>query len=318
MAAYNAAGFIEEAILNLQQQTHKNWELLVIDDASKDTTTAVVERLAEADPRLRLIKSEKNGGPGAARNLGLAAATGEWITVLDSDDKYAPKRLEKLLAFAEKHNLDIIADNHYLYNLETKQIFGQGFYAEAEAYHLTPEMFVLNDRVGQWFPFGLLKPFYRWELLKPHKLQYPSIRLGEDFCLFFSLLLQSPGKAALLSEPLYIYTPQTFSDRSRTTIDAPAWNNYRAVCRDYLTEQAHIFAPNDRKLIAAIMKRDASLGRYIEWCRLRDPTRPGAFWRKHLVFLKPDLWPMLFVTIKRKLTQKHGIPHALPVFQARD
>src|SRR5579863_5098759 len=93
---YNGAPFIAEAIRSLFAQTLLPVEILVVDDCSTDATCGVVESLiAESPVPLRLIRLEKNcGGPARPINVGIAAATGEYIAVLDQDDVFVPTRLE--------------------------------------------------------------------------------------------------------------------------------------------------------------------------------------------------------------------------------
>jgi teichuronic acid biosynthesis glycosyltransferase TuaG len=97
--AYNCARFLEETVKSVQAQTHANWEMIVVDDCSKDDTRAVLERLAAADGRIRPILQPVNGGPAKARNTALAAARGPMVAFLDSDDCWLPDKLEKQLAF---------------------------------------------------------------------------------------------------------------------------------------------------------------------------------------------------------------------------
>ena len=92
MPAWNAAGTIVRAIRSVQAQTFKNWELIIIDDGSTDPTASICESLMFRDARISLIYQE-NAGPSSARNNGLAAARGRYITFLDADDTWAPERL---------------------------------------------------------------------------------------------------------------------------------------------------------------------------------------------------------------------------------
>ncbi len=80
MPAYNAADFIAESIESVRQQTYNNWELLVIDDASLDATSQLVESLAKNDDRIKLHVLPTNQGAGFARNIGIKAATGDFIS----------------------------------------------------------------------------------------------------------------------------------------------------------------------------------------------------------------------------------------------
>ena len=95
--AYNRAAEIGDAIAGVLDQSFADFELIVVDDVSTDGTAAAVEAIA--DPRLRLVRREANGGPGAARNSGVAAARGKIIAFLDSDDRWLPEKLARQLAF---------------------------------------------------------------------------------------------------------------------------------------------------------------------------------------------------------------------------
>src|ERR1051325_2372735 len=92
---YNRAYILDRAIRSVLAQTHADFELLVVDDGSKDDTEALVRRYA--DPRVRYIK-QPNQGQCAAINNGIAQAKGEFIECLDSDDEWLPAALEKQLA----------------------------------------------------------------------------------------------------------------------------------------------------------------------------------------------------------------------------
>lgn len=97
--AYNADVLVGQAIRSLQAQTFAAWEMLVVDDCSTDNTVAAVEEFANADARVRLLRSPRNAGPANARNLALKAAQGRYIAFLDSDDLWLPQKLELQLDF---------------------------------------------------------------------------------------------------------------------------------------------------------------------------------------------------------------------------
>lgn len=106
--AYKAASYVEETIRSVKAQTHRNWEMLIADDCSPDSTREVVSNWAANDPRIRLIQLEKNGGPAAARNGALAQATGRWIAFLDSDDLWLPTKLERSIAAARESGAGLV------------------------------------------------------------------------------------------------------------------------------------------------------------------------------------------------------------------
>lgn len=101
MPSYNTANFIEESINSVLNQTHQNFELIIVDDCSTDNTDEVVAQIK--DERIRYIKNEKNSGAAVSRNRALREAKGKWIAFLDSDDVWLPEKLEKQLAFMKEN-----------------------------------------------------------------------------------------------------------------------------------------------------------------------------------------------------------------------
>ena len=95
MPAYNAEQFIAETIASIQAQTIGDWELIVVDDASSDGTADVVQRIAEDDGRIRMIRCDRNGGAASARNRGIDAACGLYLWLPDSDDVFDADLLER-------------------------------------------------------------------------------------------------------------------------------------------------------------------------------------------------------------------------------
>lgn len=104
--AYNAAKTLPRTLQSLLGQTEVNWEAVVIDDGSKDRTSAVVRTHSVADRRIRLLK-QKNGGAAAARNLGIKDARAPYVVFLDADDWIEPAYLETMLPLITDE--DIIA-----------------------------------------------------------------------------------------------------------------------------------------------------------------------------------------------------------------
>ncbi len=95
---YNAVNFFEEAIESVFAQTYQDWELLLVDDGSTDDSTCIALRYAEQHPeKVRYLAHEKhqNQGASASRNLGVHHAQGEYIALVDADDKWLPEKLER-------------------------------------------------------------------------------------------------------------------------------------------------------------------------------------------------------------------------------
>ena len=101
---YNAAKYIEQTISMVQKQTYTDWELILVEDCSKDASREVLQKLVKEleDSRIHVIYKEKNEGAASARNTGLMAATGEYLAFLDAHDIWKKTKLEKELAFLEE------------------------------------------------------------------------------------------------------------------------------------------------------------------------------------------------------------------------
>ncbi len=97
---YNRAGWVIQAVDSVLAQTFRDFELLVVDDGSADAT---LEALASRRHRLVYLKTRRNRGVAAARNLGAAAARGQWLAFLDSDDLWRPEKLARQVDFLRRH-----------------------------------------------------------------------------------------------------------------------------------------------------------------------------------------------------------------------
>ena len=95
---YNCAGTIGRTIRSVREQTHADLEIIAVDDASPDDAAAVVAAEAAVDPRIRLLRNDSNRGIAATLNHGARHASGQFIAPLDSDDVWAPNKLEAQLA----------------------------------------------------------------------------------------------------------------------------------------------------------------------------------------------------------------------------
>lgn len=102
MPVYNQEPYVELAVSSLLQQTFTDFELVVIDDGSTDASLKILERLAAADPRVRLF-SQENRGRSATRNRGLELARADLVAMMDPDDISLPERLELQVAYMREH-----------------------------------------------------------------------------------------------------------------------------------------------------------------------------------------------------------------------
>ena len=107
MPAYNAEKTIAASINSVLSQTYGEWELIVINDASTDTTVQIVHAFAENEPRIQLYTNDKNMGISGSRNIGIRQAQSQWVAFLDSDDCWCSSKLQKQLDFMAKTSAKI-------------------------------------------------------------------------------------------------------------------------------------------------------------------------------------------------------------------
>jgi glycosyltransferase involved in cell wall biosynthesis len=123
MPTHNHGKYIGEAIKSVVDQTYGDWELIVVDDCSKDNTNTEVIQFD--DVRIKYILHKKNLGPAATRNTGIRASSGNIIAFLDADDMYHPEKLEVHVAFLEAHpEIDITYNSRFELNYSAKTIRG--------------------------------------------------------------------------------------------------------------------------------------------------------------------------------------------------
>ncbi len=101
MPVYNGERYLADAIESILAQTYSNFELIIVNDGSQDSSDAILEAYSERDDRIQVISHERNRGPSVARNTGIAASKGEFIAGMDCDDASLPRRLELQLTFLQ-------------------------------------------------------------------------------------------------------------------------------------------------------------------------------------------------------------------------
>lgn len=113
LPAYNRRNTVRKAVESVLNQTERDIECIVVDDASTDDTAGVLTEIS--DSRLRIIRLTENSGACHARNVGVQAAKGEYIAFQDSDDCFHPDKLERQLAFLQETGADVVFLRHEPY-----------------------------------------------------------------------------------------------------------------------------------------------------------------------------------------------------------
>lgn len=183
---YNLEGYIQHTLDTLFAQTHKELEVIAVDDGSTDRTPQILDDYAVHEPRLCVIH-QANGGVSAARNAGLAVASGDYISFLDGDDEVEPTMYERLLANLLKYDADI---SHC-------GILTEGLDGKTRYFHNTGVLEVhsreeglLEILKGQKVEPSLGNKLYRKELF--HRLLFDEkILYNEDLLMNFYLFSQA-------------------------------------------------------------------------------------------------------------------------------
>ena len=110
MPVYNAERFLRKSIESVLRQSHADLELILVDDGSTDGSRAICDAYVVADKRVRVV-AQKNGGPAAARNTGVALAKGAFVFFLDADDLIDAETFEALLSAREAHPCELVMGN---------------------------------------------------------------------------------------------------------------------------------------------------------------------------------------------------------------
>jgi len=144
MPAYNAGRFLEEAVRSVMTQTVTDWELLILDDGSKDDTAQIAESLAAEDARIRFLPNERNMGVARTRNRGFDLCRGQYVALLDSDDVWLPEKLEKQLALAQAAGADIVYCSYGI--MDSRSLPSRADYLVAN--HVELKQLLLENCIG--------------------------------------------------------------------------------------------------------------------------------------------------------------------------
>jgi len=207
MPVYGVERYLDESVACVLGQTYKDFELILVDDCSPDNCPAMCDEWAKKDSRVRVIHKPQNEGLGFARNTGMAAARGEYVLFMDSDDGVEPQTLSVCAAAMDASGADItvfgvtcVYENKRGKTNWTETLLPRPMTARSDGEKA--ELFTaLNE--ARIFPFAWNK-VYRRSFLQQAGVQFESTKLIEDF-LFNIALLPMAARVDTLPEALYRY-----------------------------------------------------------------------------------------------------------------
>jgi glycosyltransferase involved in cell wall biosynthesis len=179
MPVYNAEKYLAAAIESILQQSFREFELIVVDDASTDSSPDLIRHYAELDQRLVCLPQARNGMISRALNAGIARARGKYIVRMDADDLAMPDRLRKQVTFMEAHPEIGVSGGSMLIMDENARIFSR------RTYHLHDAD--IRRHLFRYSPFSHPTIILRKAVLEQCGLYNPDFDLAEDYELYFRI-----------------------------------------------------------------------------------------------------------------------------------
>ena len=212
---YNMAIYLHQCVSSALDQSYKNIEIILVNDGSTDDGLILCESFAKKDNRVRVI-NQKNKGLVSARQLGLAAANGDYIFNLDGDDWIDPECINTLVNYAVSDDVDVVISGHYrefvgLEVLIPPRVPAKLYNRDDIINEIFPKMIFdsnVNTHGISTFSWGKL---FKRELILQHQLDVPEdITLGEDSVVTYPCI-GNAKKLMVIHEPLYFYRQRSKS-----------------------------------------------------------------------------------------------------------
>jgi len=271
--AYNADCYIGSAIRSVQAQTISDLEIIVVDDASTDNTAAIVREFSATDTRVHYARMAKNSGPAASRNRGLTLARGEWIALLDADDRFHPNRLETLLSFSQSTDAEIISDNLLLCTGADdtgRRMISEDVLAAPRSLTFTEFMEGCHQTVNKprRVNYTFMHPMFKKSFIDVKQIHYNErCRNGEDFLFYVDCFL-AKVKWYLTPEPMYIY-----SIREGSLTDVASHEDRRQMVAKLQTMLRDPDISSDARLSTAIRKHWRVIAAELYYWSFKDALR---------------------------------------------
>lgn len=226
--SYNSSKYISDTITSVIRQSFSDWELIVVDDCSKDSTVDIVKEFCNEDPRIKLISLESNQGAAVARNTAIDISEGRYITFLDADDLWLPNKLSVQVAYMQKYNFSFTYSAYEKIDENNKHLGSVG----------VPNRVSYNSLL-KVCSIGCLTAMY--DSYKLGKVYMPLIRKRQDLGLWLKLL-KLEGYAYGIPNVLARYRVRSDSISSNKFIAAQyTWKLYRDVEKLSLFKATYFF-----------------------------------------------------------------------------
>lgn len=207
---YNAASFVGRCITSVLSQTYCDWQMVLVDDGSKDNSLEICQRYAASDGRIQIIHQE-NAGAGAARNAGLAKAIGKYIVFIDSDD-YVDEEYFSLLAM---HNEDVVFIDVEAVDENCKVVRKEYL---SQYRKMDKDDFMRAQMTGK-INWGGVRKVVKRKIIDENNIRYSDHKVGEEALFTYSSVFNSKT-IGFIEKPVYFYI-QRADSLSHAKIDDP-------------------------------------------------------------------------------------------------
>lgn len=282
---YNIAGNIEALFKMLSPKDFLDYEVIFVDDCSKDNSFDVMKKYVGNYPNYRVLQTEKNGGPGLARNFGLNAASGEYILFCDSDDEFDISCLSVVDSFLTEHpDADMLVFPH-------EQVRG-GKRTRNDTYnaYIDQSLVHRNDVAT-----GCLTPFakvLKLDLIREKNVYFPGRMTGEDICFVteYAIYAKSIYKLDIIYYR-YIMNPGSITHQYKMPLEIKTtFDILQPIYREHFPEIETIMFANGHLLTRAkqMCSASMSLRQISQWFKKENQRYPG--WIKEIDLKKESLY----------------------------
>lgn len=232
---YNTEKYLERCINSIINQTLENIEIILINDGSTDNSLDICKRYENEDNRIKLF-SINNSGAGAARNIGLDYAKGEYIGFVDSDDWVEYYMFETLYNIAIETDVDIVSSNFYR-NYTDKQIkndikFESGLFNKQDIKNkILPEL-ICSEKLTSDIPSNMWTKIYKKVLIKHNNISFEEKLLGGQDLLFSKECIIHSNFIYFMNERYLYHYRYNINSRTNTYL-SNAWNIYKVRNKKY-------------------------------------------------------------------------------------
>ncbi|MBQ8635697.1 glycosyltransferase family 2 protein [bacterium] len=201
MPVYNAQDMLARTLDSLLNQTFDDYEVVCINDGSKDDSLKILEEYSKKSDKIKII-DQPNSGPALARHNGIKQSESKYIMFCDSDDKYEPTMVEEMYKTIEENQVDFAMCIHNIFDLVTKKVYpweNKGYYkTDFGKLEMAPNK-VIKTSIYLW------NKIIKREILEKNSIEYPT-KYEHDDTVFMIRYFSCCKNYFVIDKPLYLYT----------------------------------------------------------------------------------------------------------------